>query len=215
MQEHQRERRNGIVERLSRAGLSLQEDTVRKAILTAFADEGKAPSVQELAHALGLPLAPVLAVCRTLAAADLIVWQDETTHIISAYPFSGNQTAHQVLLGGHTPRYAMCALDALGIPFMLGQGARIRSACFFCHTPVHVDIEGGLLHRASPSALVVWLSERDGCCIAEARCPLMNFFCEESHLQAWHATSPQERGRSLSVLKALEIGQAAFGALLT
>jgi hypothetical protein len=213
MQEHQRQRRN-VAERLSSAGLSLQEDTVRKAILTAFADEGKAPSVQDLAHTLGLPHAPVLAACRTLAAADLIVWQDDTTHIVSAYPFSGNQTAHQVLMGGHTTRYAMCAIDALGIPFMLGQGAHIRSVCFFCQTPVTVDIVEGLLQGASPSTLVVWLSEEDGRCVAEVRCPVMNFFCEEAHLRAWHASSSQERGRSLRVLEALELGKAAFGVLL-
>ncbi len=171
--------------------------------------------MQELASALGLPLPAVLAACRTLVTADLIIWQDEKAHIVSAYPFSGSQTAHAVLLGGHTTRYAMCAIDALGIPFMLGQGACIRSTCFFCHTPVTVDIVGDLLQRASPAPLVVWLSERDGCCVAEVRCPVMNFFCEEAHLQAWHATSPQERGRSLRVLEALEVGRAAFSALLT
>jgi hypothetical protein len=215
MHEHQRERHNGIAERLSSACLSRQEEAVRKAILTTFADEGHAPSVQDLARALGLPFASVLAACRTLAVADLIVWQDATTQIASAYPFSGSQTAHQVFLGGHTIRYAMCAIDALGIPFMLGQGAGIRSACFYCHTPVTMDIAEGLLQRAAPSTLVVWLSEQDGCCVAEVRCPVMNFFCEEAHLQAWHAASPQESGRSLSVLEALEVGKAAFGVLLT
>jgi hypothetical protein len=84
MQERRMERSNGIVERLGRAGLSPQDDDVRKAILTACADGGKAPSVPELAQALGLPLEPVLAACRTLAASDLIVWQDETAHIVSA-----------------------------------------------------------------------------------------------------------------------------------
>src|SRR5712691_5066729 len=192
MQEHRAEPRNSIVERLSRAKLSPQEDTVRKSILKAFADEAKAPSVQELAHDLGLPFMSVLEVCRTLAAADLIVWQNNTTRIMSAYPFSGIPTAHQVLLAGHTPCYAMCAIDALGIPFMFGHGASIRSACFFCHNPVTVGIDGGLLQRVHPSTLVVWFSTRDGCCLAEARCPLMNFFCDESHLHAWHATSPQE-----------------------
>src|SRR5687768_931026 len=104
MHEHQRERHNGIAERLSSAGLSPQEDAVRKAILTAFADTGKAPSVQELARVLGLPLASVFGACRILAAADLIVWQDEKAHIVSAYPFSGSQTAHEVLLRGQTKR---------------------------------------------------------------------------------------------------------------
>ena len=207
--------RNGIAERLSSAGLSPQEDTVRKAILTAFADEGKAPSVPQLAHALGLPLASVLAACRTLAARDLIVWRDDERQIISAYPFSGVPTAHQVRLTGRSTLYAMCAIDALGIPFMLSHGARIRSACFFCHQPVTVEIDGGLLQRTNPSTLVVWVSERRGPCVAEARCPLMNFFCDEGHLQEWRATAPQEIGTSLSGTEAVEAGKAAFGELLT
>lgn len=209
------ERRNSIIEKLSKAGLSPQEEEVRKAILKAFADGGKAPSVPELAHALGLPLEPVLAACRTLAASDLIVWQEDKAHIVSAYPFSGIPTAHQVLLAGRPTLYALCAIDALGIPFMPGPGVRIRSACFFCHQPVNVDIEGGLLHRADPSTIVVWRSERDGGCTAEVRCPFTNFFCDEAHLQAWHATSPQERGTSRSILEALEVGKAGIGALLT
>lgn len=215
MQEHRVGRRNDIAARLRRADLRPHEHAVRKAILTAFAHDGKAPRVEVLAQALGLPLASVCAACRTLAASDLILWQDETTHIVSAYPFSGVPTAHQVRLGGHTTLYAMCAIDALGIPCMLGQGARIRSACFFCHTPVTVAIDGGLLHKTDPSTIVVWSSERDGSCVAEVRCPLMNFFCDAEHLQAWRATSPQEQGTSLSLVEALEVGKAAFGALLT
>jgi hypothetical protein len=145
MPDHQGKRLRGIAERLSSAGLSLQENMVRKAILIAFADAGQGPSVEALTHALGLPLAAVRAACRTLAGADLILGQDEKRAISSAYPFSGCQTAHEVLLGGHTTRYAMCAIDALGMPLMLGQEARIRSTCFFCQTPVTVDIAGGVL----------------------------------------------------------------------
>ncbi len=214
MQEQRVGKRNNIAERLRRAGLNPQEHTVRKAILTAFAAGGKAPSVEELADTLGLPLAAVLEVCRTLAAYDLMVWKDDETHIISAYPFSGLPTSHQVRIGGQTTLYAMCAIDALGIPFMLSHGACIRSACFFCHQPVTVDIDGGLLRSAHPSTIVVWSSERDGSCVAEARCPLVNFFCDTRHLRAWRATSPQERGASLSIMEALEVGKAAFGALL-
>ena len=154
MDEHPRKQHQGIAERLSNAGLSPQEDVVRKAILTAFTEAGKSPSVEALAHALGLSLAAMRAVCRTLAAADLIVWQDEHAAIVSAYPFSGSQTAHQVLLGGNTTRYAMCAIDALGMPCMLGQEARIRSTCFF-HTPTDFvvnqeasDAESGLYRES-------------------------------------------------------------------
>ena len=214
MKEQRTGTKQRIVERLRGASLRPHEHAVRKAILNAFADNGKAPGMQELAHALGLPLTSVLEACHKLAASDLIVWKDKTTHIASAYPFSGVPTAHQVCLGGQTPRYAMCAIDALGIPFMLGQGARIHSVCFFCHQPVTVDIEEGLLHRAHPVTIVVWDSEREGSCVAEARCPLMNFFCNEEHLQEWQVTSPQEQGTRLSIMEALDVGKAAFGALL-
>ena len=206
--------RNGIVERLAQAEISSQENDIRKAILKAFAQDGKAPSVREVAQALSLPLEHVLAGFQKLAEHDLIVWKEGEACIFSAYPFSGVSTAHRVLTDTGTPLYAMCAIDALGIPFMLGQGSSIRSACFLCQQPVRLDITGGLLQRAHPSTIVVWFSERDGCCVAEARCPLMNFFCNEEHLQAWLAKSPNEPGASLSLTEALEVGKAAFGELL-
>jgi hypothetical protein len=207
--------RNGIVERLARAKLGREEDDTRKAILKAFAEEGRAPHVQEVARALGLPLEPVLEVCRTLARHDLIVWKDGEGQILSVYPFSGLPTAHRVLMEGHKTLYAVCAIDALGIPFMLGQGGSIRSACFFCQVPVRVDIHEGLLQGVQPSTTVVWSSERDGCCVAEVRCPLINFFCDEEHLHKWLATSPDEQGTTLSLMEALDVGKAAFGQLLT
>jgi hypothetical protein len=85
--------------------------------------------MHEVAHALARPVGEVLEGVRKLATADLLVWMEDEARIISAYPFSGVPTAHQVLIGGRNLLYAMCAIDALGIPFMLGQGARIRSTC--------------------------------------------------------------------------------------
>jgi hypothetical protein len=214
MTEPHRGTRNSIVERLAGTQLSREEDDTRKVILKAFAKDGKAPSLHEVAHVLTRPVEHVLKACRTLARHDLIIWRDDEASIISAYPFSGVPTAHQVLMDSHTTVHAMCAIDALGIPFMLGQGARIRSACFFCQTPLQVDIQNDLRHEAKPSTLVVWSSERDGCCVAEVRCPLMNFFCDERHLHAWLSTSPDEQGTMLSLIEALGIGQEAFGQLL-
>jgi hypothetical protein len=205
---------NSTVERLARAALSPEENALRKAILTAFAEKGSAPSVHEVAHTLALPVEDVLEGFRKLAAYDLIVWREDEARILSAYPFSGVPTAHQVLIDGYTLLYAMCAIDALGVPFMLVQGASIRSTCFFCQQPVTVEVHGGSLQGAFPLTTVVWFSERDGCCVAEARCPLMNFFCHEGHLHAWLATSPGERGTSFSVREAVDVGKAVFGELL-
>jgi hypothetical protein len=206
--------RNNVIERLARATLSPEENDLRKAILTAFAEGGSAPSVHEIAHTLARSVREVVEGCRKLAADDLMVWKEDEARILSVYPFSAVPTAHQVLIDGHNRLYAMCAIDALGIPFMLDQGARIRSTCFFCQQPVTVEVHGGSLQRAFPLTTVVWFSERDGCCVAEARCPLMNFFCHEGHLHAWRTTSPDERGTALSVREAVDVGKAVFGELL-
>jgi len=77
MKEQRAKIRNGIVERVSRAQLTPEEDHIRKAILKAFAREGKAPSIEEVAQTLGFPSAFVREVCRRLAAHDLIVWKDD------------------------------------------------------------------------------------------------------------------------------------------
>jgi hypothetical protein len=207
--------RNNTLERLARAALNPEENDLRKAILTAFAAGGRAPSVHEVAHTLARPVGEVLEGVRKLAAADLLVWKEDEARIVSTYPFSGVPTAHQVFIAGDHRLYAMCAIDALGIPFMLGRGVRIRSACFFCQQLVTVEVHGGSLQGAFPLTTVVWFSERDGCCVAEARCPLMNFFCHEGHLHAWLTTSSDEQGTALSVREALDVGKAVFGALLT
>jgi alkylmercury lyase-like protein len=129
---------------------------------------GTAPSVCEVAQALGLPIEHVLTGFQKLAESDLIVSKEGKARLLSAYPFSGVSTAHQVLTDAGTPLYTMCAIDALGIPFMLGQGASVRSACFFCQQLVRVDIAGGLLQRSYPSTSIVWFSERDGWSVRES-----------------------------------------------
>jgi hypothetical protein len=96
--------RNNIVERLAGARLSREEDDTRKAILRAFAAEGRAPHVQEVARVLGFPFEHVLEACRTLARQDLIVWKDDEARIVSAYPFSGHPTAHRVVMEGQLQR---------------------------------------------------------------------------------------------------------------
>ena len=44
-----------------------------------------------------------------------------------AYPFSGPPTRQQVQLDGFPAVYAMCAIDALGIPAMAGRDGRIAA----------------------------------------------------------------------------------------
>jgi hypothetical protein len=41
--------------------------------------------------------------------------------IRAAYPFSATQTPHRVRIAGGAEVWSMCAIDALGIPAMLGR----------------------------------------------------------------------------------------------
>jgi hypothetical protein len=64
---------------------------------------GTAPSVCEVAQALGLPIEHVLTGFQKLAESNLIVWKEGKARLLSAYPFSGVSTAHQVLTDAGTP----------------------------------------------------------------------------------------------------------------
>jgi hypothetical protein len=143
-----------------------------------------------------------------------IVWEDGTTQILSAYPFSGQPTAHQVRIEGNSPLYAMCAIDALGIPFMLEQRAMIASSRFVCQQPIQVEIQDDLIQHAEPVTAVVWRSQRERRCTAKGRCPFTNFFCDEGHLQRWRAEHPAEQGTVLTLTEAVEVAKAGFGELL-
>lgn len=83
---------------------------------------------------------------------DLIRVRDG--HVDIAYPFSASPTPFVVRLPDGRERYACCAMDALGIPPMLGERGQIRSRCHHCGLPLEffaaphgpgVDAEGVML----------------------------------------------------------------------
>lgn len=68
-----------------------------------------------------------------------------------AYPFSGTPTPHRVELDGLPAVYAMCAIDALGMPAMAGRDGRITSADPADGTPIKVTVRDG-----------AWLADHGG-----------------------------------------------------
>lgn len=90
-----------------------------RAILRAFPEHGGPPRLDDVhATARDLGLDPQSAVAR-LHDRDLIRLDQTGSAIASAYPFSRLPTAHRVEITDAQPVYAMCAIDALGIPFIL------------------------------------------------------------------------------------------------
>jgi hypothetical protein len=112
--------------------LSAGEDDVRRFILTRSAALGRLPAVAEIKEAFArYPGEEVDAVLRRLDEVDVIHLAEDGKSVAAAYPFSGAEMLHLVTphAEGYRPVYAMCAVDALGIPFMLGCDVSIRSRC--------------------------------------------------------------------------------------
>jgi hypothetical protein len=214
-----------------------------RAILLCFAEWGGAPNRAQLrgvAARFGVPLAATLT---ELATKGLVQRDPATGAILVAYPFSSAPTAHRVTLApaaakditDRDPRhiFAMCALDALGIPLMLHRDARIASQdaltgeTIEVHVQVHVTNAAALSEATdwkaqwSPASTVIYARapehehEHDcGVDAATACCPLINFFTTEAHARAWAKAHPVADGVLLTQVDAMQYALASFGGLL-
>jgi alkylmercury lyase len=91
---------------------------LHRAVLRRFLETGSAPTrrwVRQAALEAGLDASAV----DELAAADVVHLSNGVVAV--AYPFSGFPTPHRVELEGLPAVYAMCAIDALGLPVMAGR----------------------------------------------------------------------------------------------
>lgn len=87
---------------------------------------------------------------------DLIATGDG--RVMVAYPFAATPTAFTVRFPDGRERYAVCAIDALGVPAMLRHPVTIRSHCHHCREPLELDVR-----RDGPAGardVMVWVGER-------------------------------------------------------
>ena len=203
-----------VADRLRGARLTTEEEFLRRRVLERFAT-GATVSLSSLAERSRIAPAQIREILRRLAAADLLVLDGTGEIVLAAYPFSSIPTPHRVRLIGREV-FALCAVDALGIPAMLQEGAGISSQCGHCGSPVEIQARPEQLTRHLPSEAVVWFpSSEDDCCpVAQSRCPNISFFCTSDHLEAWRKANGQPPGVVLSLLEAFEAGREIFGSLL-
>jgi hypothetical protein len=209
-----------------------------RAVLLAFVERGGPPDqayLRRQAQRFSVRLAVTLA---DFAAKGLIRRDLTTGSIRVAYPFSAEETAHRVTLAPASgdiasnlePRqvFAMCALDALGIPFMLRRSALIASQDALTGEPVGVSVTitdaahtngTGCKVRWSPVGTVVYARapehEHDcGVDAASACCPIINFFAAEAHAREWAEAHLVTDGVLLTQEEALRRAGDLFGMLL-
>jgi hypothetical protein len=170
--------------------------------------------VAGLAAELGLDPPAALA---ALAAADLVHSDPAIGTIVIVYPFSGRPTPYQVELAGGPAVFAMCAVDALGIPQMLGRDARISSVDPTSGQPITVEVHAGVW-RFQPATTVV-LSGRtaagDACdTAAEWCCPYINLHTDPEAADTYRRAHPGMTSQLLGQAEAVQAAGQAFGGLL-
>lgn len=179
-----------------------------RTILRAYADTGTAPDRTRLDDHRTVEL---------LAAND-IIGLDARGEIAYAYPFSTQPTAHRVHLPSGARPYAMCAIDALGIPAMLDTGAVITSRDTRTGELIMVTVtDHGAVANWQPREVVVFLGARTDCCAAtsaQSCCGYLNFFTHHANATAWAAAHPEIHGVVLTQSQALDVGTRCFGNLL-
>jgi hypothetical protein len=181
-------------------------------VLRAFAHHGRPPvdGLVDIASSLGLDVEQAL---ERLSEEDL-VHRDQSGEIVVAYPFSGVPTAHRVRLDGGDV-YAMCAVDALGIPFMLGEKGEIRSRDPLIGAEINVRIQPGVALEWRPDpAVVLWGASRGGGPSAATCCQFVHFFSSADSARRYLAEKTQVTGEILTVPIAAEAGKAIFGDVL-
>jgi alkylmercury lyase len=188
---------------------------LHRAVLRRFLQTGSPPTarwVRQAAAETGLDASALDA----LAAADAV-------HVVNAvvtvaYPFSGTPTAHRVELDGLPAVYAMCAIDALGLPAMAGRDGHISSADPHDGTPIEVTVRGGTWSWTPAGAVVVAGRATDcgtDCDSFEVTCPHTVFHASAESARAWLAGHGGLDAQILDQATAIECGGLNFGPLLT
>jgi len=194
--------------------LSALTRALHQAILYAFPQLGGPPDdawVQNRATRLGIAPAQAL---RELAEHDLIHCDPATGSIVAAYPFSGIRTPHRVEVEGGKPVYAMCAVDALGIPLMLDADAAVSSSDPISGESIRVLMRGGNASWDPPEAVVFVGRLAASGPAAQCICPVLNFFTSAAAAQTYQQAHPELEGSVYPPVEAIEAAQKAFGNLL-
>ena len=123
--------------------MSLDAD-VRLHIYRRFAEDGRPPTFDQTAAAIGSEPDEVARAYRRLAEGRVIVLEPGTSEIWMANPFSARPTTFRVEAAGKW-WWGVCAWDAPGILAMLSVDGIVTTPCPDCGEPLELRVEGGAL----------------------------------------------------------------------
>jgi hypothetical protein len=189
-----------------------------RTILNGFVTTGRSPDPDALEQAAKVSGVDAPTALGGLTDLDVIVaapGQDGRLAVRVAYPFSADPTPHRVAIDGGPTVYAMCAIDALGIPPMLRRSGVAMSVEPDTMAPIEVHVQDGTATWLPPGATV--LLGRSATCAHTANgiCPFINFFASPQSAQSWTTRHPNVEVWHLDQDTALRLAIRTFGDLLT
>jgi hypothetical protein len=210
------------------AEVSAAARSMHKAVLRAFATQGRAPVPPHIAAAANRQH-DVAGQLVELHDHD-VIRLDGQRHIRAAYPFSAVPTPHLVAIDGGPTVHAMCAIDALGVADMLGRPVVITSTDPVSSEPIQVTAQNGCA-TWEPRTTVVFVgsyakaeavdddaepSGNASCTVAavDRCCGVMNFFTSIATAQVWIGAHPEASGVVLNQDQAMRLAVDIFGHLL-
>jgi predicted transcriptional regulator len=169
--------------------LSPNEMNVVKFIYETIFETTKAPTVDEIQSALKKSEDQVVQTLEELEKKDILIRKNGTQEIVSIYPFSLVPTEHHIILEDGKRLFAMCAIDALGMPNMFSRNAKIVSTCAKCKQEIEIEIKNGEIVRLSHPHAVVWHQKtQKGTKAAGTMCPYTKYFCCREHLEEFRSS---------------------------
>jgi len=195
-------------------GLSKDENSIRHYILSQSPILGRIPSIEDINKEFSrMNKEDIQAILKTLDKIDVIHLDEESkTKIGAAYPFSGHKTAHLIKFRKEQYKdiYSMCAVDALGINFMLDCDLSINSKCLHCNDDINIKIEDNEIIYHNHENIMVWFDMEYSCCAATSICNNINFFSSTHHFKEWQHNKPTVKGSLLQIQEAFYLGKLFF-----
>ncbi|KPL04902.1 MAG: hypothetical protein AMJ73_03170 [candidate division Zixibacteria bacterium SM1_73] len=161
------------------------EKKALSSIFKTILEFGRAPTVEELELSMKESGSRVITILDELEEKDLLLRRKGTQQVVSIYPFSLTSTKHQIVLEDGKALFAMCAVDALGMPNMFNKNVEVISQCEWCKQEITIEIKNGEVTTRSHPHIQIWNLERQEGPSAETCCPVISFFCSDEHFREW------------------------------
>lgn len=164
---------------------ALDADTAKvyQAVVNAFYEWGRAPTLQELQ----LEVTDAAERVGLLAAQDMLT-VNQAGEVTGCYPFTMEPRVHQVDIHGHR-LHAMCALDALAPSAMFECPSVVASECAVSQLPVRVELENQNVLNAEETSDVFfginWAAASACGSCSESLCTEMLFLKGVENAQSW------------------------------